>query len=162
MFSGLSKGTTRAAAYDQAARNIACLGWAVGTSRRPIEAFRSLGFWVLAPEAQIQAGVVACASPESVELRIRERIKQYEPEWRQQRLNPWMTDVLLPVLDRLHLSCIPWEQVLDDLQKADPEYGAAMQEFYALCVKFNRPALSPKAIAPPLEDPVGPGDTSSA
>jgi hypothetical protein len=62
LFSALSAGTTRAPEYDQAARNIACLAWTVSKAKRPVDSFRSLAFWVLAPEKQIRADVFACVN----------------------------------------------------------------------------------------------------
>jgi hypothetical protein len=58
MFSGLSKGTTWAREYDQAARNVACLAWAVSKGGQPPDAYRSLGFWVVALEVQIAGKVL--------------------------------------------------------------------------------------------------------
>jgi hypothetical protein len=85
MFSGLSRGTTRAPEYDQAARNVACLARALAVNRRPLTSHRSLGFWVLAPEKQISADIFACVCRESVEQKIRPRIEQYDMTWRRRR-----------------------------------------------------------------------------
>lgn len=128
MFSGLSSGTTRAKGYDQAARNVACLAEAVRVSQRPVGAFRSLGFWVLAPESQIQSGTFACVDRQTIEQKIRGRIEAYEPEWRQKRLEPWLRDSLAPVLERVDLACVPWEEVLHNIGRTDPAHGAALQE----------------------------------
>jgi hypothetical protein len=49
LLSDLSKGTTNARGYNQAARNVACMAEAVARSGRRIEAFDQLGFYVIAP-----------------------------------------------------------------------------------------------------------------
>ena len=139
MFSGLSAGTTRAKTYDQAARNVACLAHAVSRAGRPLDAYRSLGFWVLAPESQIRRGLFAWVDRSSVEQKIRQRIGAYEPEWKQQRLDPWVRDWLTPVLTRMELACVPWEEVLQNVRRHDPDHGAALQEFYERCLRFNGP-----------------------
>jgi hypothetical protein len=140
MFSGLSTGTTRAKGYDQAARNVACLAEAVRMSKRPPEAFRSLGFWVLAPDSQIKGGTFACVDRQTIAHKIRDRIEAYEPEWKQERLEPWLRDSLAPVLERVDLACVPWEEVLENIRRTDPGYADALQEFYERCLTFNRPA----------------------
>jgi len=78
MFSGLSTGTTRAPEYDQAARNVACLARALSTNHYLLESYRSLGFWVLAPESQISANFFACVCRESVESKIGAPVGEYE------------------------------------------------------------------------------------
>jgi len=144
MFSGLSVGTTRAKSYDQAARNVACLAQAVSVSGRPPSAYRSLGFWVLAPDGQITSGMFTCVDRASIERKVRDRIAAYEPEWQQQRLEPWLRDWLAPVLDRVDLACVSWEEMLQNIRRADPAYGDALQEFYERCLTFNRPAGRPE------------------
>ncbi|GAH02193.1 unnamed protein product, partial [marine sediment metagenome] len=57
MFSTLSKGTTHAPNYDQAARIVACIAWAIKQANRTAEDFESLGFYVFAPGDQINRGV---------------------------------------------------------------------------------------------------------
>jgi len=121
-----------------------------------VESYRSLGFWVLAPQSQISADVFACVSRVSVEQKIRSRVGQYEIEWREKRLDAWWRDWLLPLLDRLQLACVPWEQVIADIQKAEPDYGAALKEFYGRCIEYNGPrqqrgAQQPaESLSPPI------------
>jgi len=65
---------------------------------------------VLAPESQINDKVFICVDKRSIEQRIRERIEAYELEWKQARLEPWLRDSLAPVLDRVDLACVSWEE----------------------------------------------------
>ena len=57
MFSGLSKGTTRAPTYNQAARNVACIAETLRLARRTPSDMQAIGFFVVAPERQIDGGV---------------------------------------------------------------------------------------------------------
>ena len=143
MFSGLSRGTTRAPGYDQAARNVACMAWTLAQAGRTLDSYRSIGFWVLAPEEQIRSDVFACVTRGSVEEKIRQRVAQYEEAWRETRLDPWVREWLIPLLDRLQIACLSWESVVSDIESAEPEFGAALREFYGRCIAFNRiPALA--------------------
>lgn len=138
MFSPLSSGTTRAQGYDQAARNVACLAWALSRAGRPLDSYRSLGFWVLAPEEQHRTGAFACVSRMSVETKIRARIDAYDSESRHTKLDPWFRDWLLPLLEQLQIVCLSWEQVLSDISQWDAAYGHRLADFYAMCLQFNR------------------------
>ena len=84
-------------------------------------------------------GLFAWVDRSSVEQKIRQRIGAYEPEWKQQRLDPWVRDWLTPVLTRMELACVPWEEVLQNVRRHDPDHGAALQEFYERCLRFNGP-----------------------
>jgi hypothetical protein len=141
MFSPLSAGTKRAVGYDQAARNVACLAWTVQKANRPVQSFRSLAFWVLAPETQIAQDLLPCVHRDSVQRKIEERLAQYEEEWQERVLEPWSRNWLRPLLDRLQLKCVSWEQVISSVERGDPAFGAALREFYLRCVRFNSPAL---------------------
>jgi hypothetical protein len=57
MFSPLSGGTKRAAQFDQAARNVACIAELLHRAKRAPRTMDRLGFVVLAPAQQINAGV---------------------------------------------------------------------------------------------------------
>lgn len=94
---------------------------------------------MFAPESQIKSGTVACVDRDTIAHKIRERIAAYEPEWREDRLEPWLRESLAPVLERIHLACVPWEEVLQNVRRVDPTYGGALQAFYERCLAFNRP-----------------------
>ena len=57
--SGLSVGTKNVPDYDQAARNVACMAEVLQRAEVAPDKFASLGFYVLAPRARIEAGVFA-------------------------------------------------------------------------------------------------------
>ena len=79
MFSALSRGTTRAPKYNQAARNVACIGEILKLSNRWPSEFRSLGFYVLAPRSQIEGGVFERAmNRTSICDVVKDRVKNYD------------------------------------------------------------------------------------
>ncbi len=120
--SPLSSGTTRAAGYDQAARNVACLANAI--SGCPVE---RAGFYVLAPTASIEAGTFgSLVTLESIAKRVSERVATYEG-----KRDQWHADVFLPALPRIDVELLPWEEILRQI--SDSEIDA----FYARCIEHN-------------------------
>ena len=57
MFSKLSSGVKHASYFDQAARNIACMAEVLRIAKRLASEMSTLGFYVLAPEAQIEQNI---------------------------------------------------------------------------------------------------------
>lgn len=137
IFSGLSKGTTRAPGYDQAARNVACMAWTLKMADRPLEQFRSLGFYVLAPKRQIDAGIFGkYATAASMREKIAARIASYDDEWRATHLDTWHREWVWPLLDRIDLQLVAWETVIDGIRGADTKKGEELQLFYAKCLQY--------------------------
>ena len=121
--SPLSKGTTRAPTYDQAARNVACLAHTIAGT--PIE---RAGFHVLAPAESIEVGTFGrLVTPESVAARVQERVASYGGE-----REAWLSDVFQPGLARIELGLLSWEALLEWL--GDDELDA----FYAACLRHCR------------------------
>ncbi|MGA2990722.1 MAG: hypothetical protein ABSD88_09625 [Candidatus Korobacteraceae bacterium] len=143
VFSGLSAGVKRALFFDQAARNVGCMAETLcRTGRRtgrPISLYKSLGFFVLAPESQIKAGVFSGQmTKDGIRDRLRQRIQMYDgqqPKFIE--LQKWLDEWALPLVDRMELSCCSWESVIDQVSVTHPEYGASLREFYQLCLKYN-------------------------
>ncbi len=138
VFSGLSKGTKRAPAFDQAARNVACMAETLYRSGRPVEQWSCLAFCVLAPQTQIEAGVFTPAlTKESIKGRIAARIAEYEEESRVSR-EVWFESWVCPLLEHIDIHCLDWESIIDSIQLHDAEFGEGLQRFYELTLKFNR------------------------
>jgi hypothetical protein len=137
IFSGLSKGTTRAPGYDQAARNVACMAWTLKMAGRPLEKYRSLGFYILAPKRQIDAGIFgAHATAASMREKIAARIASYDDEWRAAHLDAWHREWVWPLLDRIDVQLVAWESVIDRILAADLKKGEELQQFYAKCLQY--------------------------
>jgi hypothetical protein len=89
-----------------------------------------LGFYVLAPRGQIQAGIFGqLVSKESIRSKVTERVAQYAGA-----RDTWFRESFEPLLEHIELGLLSWESVLERI--ASIEQGA-FQEFYALCLHFN-------------------------
>jgi hypothetical protein len=126
MSSGLSRGTTRAKDFDQAARNVACIGEVLQRASRVPDAMSSLAFLVTAPKAQIEAGIFGdLVTLPSIRGKVADRVARYSGEKDQ-----WLHEWFEPVLESVRIELLSWEDLLDGA----PE---ALTEFYGLCLKYN-------------------------
>ena len=126
MSSGLSRGTTRAKDFDQAARNVACIAEVLQRAGRVPDAMTSLAFLVTAPKAQIEAGVFGeLVTVPSIRGKVAKRVADYSGE-----KDEWLHEWFEPVVESLRLELLSWEELLDGA----PE---ALAEFYGLCLKYN-------------------------
>jgi hypothetical protein len=129
--SPLSFRTTNSADFDQAARNVACMAYMIGATEVPLEQIRKLAFYVIAPDAQIGAGVFGqLVTKESVRAKVAARIEAYDGS-----MDEWYRGVFEPVLERVDLAPRSWESILESMPE-DAEV-AGLREFYAACLKFN-------------------------
>lgn len=132
LMSGLSAGTKRAATYNQAARNVACLATALqqgGVSPAGIRA----GFVVVAPASQIDAGVFGdCCKKEHIIEVVRARVVAYNGD-----RDEWFQQTFLPTVSAIDVQLLSWESVLDHIRLRDVENAAALTEFYERCLYFN-------------------------
>jgi hypothetical protein len=141
VFSGLSAGTKRAPAFDQAARNVGCMAETLRRAGRRISLYKSLGFFVLAPAKQIEDGVFSSQmSKHGIRDRLRKRVEMYDNQSNRIELQKWLDEWALPLVDRIELSCCSWESVIDRVSVTHPEYGASLREFYQLCLEYNAEA----------------------
>lgn len=136
--SRLSSGTSNAPGYDQAARNVACMAQVLAlASRRPADV-ATLGFYVLAPSQQIDRGLFSDQlTTASIAARVAERVTAYDGDDRVRR-EVWQREWLEPILCEIGLGAVAWETVVEAISEADAAGGAALREFYASCLRFNR------------------------
>ena len=81
MFSKLSPGVINARYYNQAARSLACMAEMIRRVDRPPRLFNCLGFYVLAPEEQIVAGIFKSQTDaKNVHDTVKRRISEYGGE----------------------------------------------------------------------------------
>ena len=103
-------------------------------SGRKVEGFDSLGFFVLAPASQIEAGVFAEeVNKDSILEKVQRRVGEYnDPE-----MDRWFSDWFQPVLEKAMVECISWEEIVEHIGSVDKSFGEGLAEFYNLCLKFN-------------------------
>jgi hypothetical protein len=132
LMSGLSAGTKRAATYNQAARNVACLATALAQGElKPHDI--TAGFVVVAPASQIDAGIFNdwCKKERIIEV-VRARVAAYKGD-----RDEWLQCTFLPAVSAIDVQLLSWESVLEHVRLRDAENAAALTEFYERCLLFN-------------------------
>lgn len=125
--SPLSARTRNAPDFDQAARNVSCVAEVLRRAKRRPESLKKIGFFLIAPKSQIEAGVFGdLLSRESLRGKVKERVRPYQGD-----KDRWSADWLEPTLSAVDVRCISWESLI---QKAGPSYAM----FYERCLNFNR------------------------
>jgi hypothetical protein len=147
MFSNLSSGTTNAPGYNQAARNVACMAEAIARSGRFLSDFKSVGFFVIAPNLETRqygsTNLETCLTPDSIRSTVNQRIESYEFQSRKEarELRKWQDCWFLPLLDRLvneqHLAVLAWESLIEVIANRDRTWGEDLHRFYQCCLTFN-------------------------
>jgi hypothetical protein len=130
MASGLSPGTKYAPAFNQAARNVACIAHLLCTT--PAESVSNCGFVVLAPAARIEASVFRAMDKLAIASAVAARAKEFAPE-----AVAWCETVFRPALARCQVHLVSWEAVLDKIGSVEPRAGEGLQHFYSRCLQFN-------------------------
>jgi hypothetical protein len=104
-----------------------------------LDSWRSLGFYVLAPEKQIERGHFASAlTTESILRGIRRRMLQYgsalvddDDEWEER----WVK----PLVARMQIQTFAWETALEAIERNEKSFGEHLRRFYEMTLSFNRP-----------------------
>ena len=140
LFSKLAGGTSKVPGYDQAARNIACMAEVVKRSGCSIEGFQSLGFYVLAPECQINSETTfkEYTQKESVHQKVRQRVEAYKGRSDYEDKQNWFLEYFEPLLNRIDVSLISWEMIIEGIETCDKEMGNKLFKFYGSCCKYNK------------------------
>ena len=136
LFAGLSPGVSHAGYFDQAGRNVACLAEVLHRAGRHPDQFTSLGFLVLAPAEQIDAGVF---EKEMTKQSIRDKVSRRVSEYGDSAKDRWLLERFSPILTKSRVECLSWEGIIDHVNSLDSRFGADLYEFYNLCLQFNRP-----------------------
>lgn len=140
MSSGLSAGTRRAVAYDQAARTVACMARTIERDRIPLGNLDSVGFYLIAPEDQLKRGVFEKQmTRENIVEKVSARIEEYEKDGvKTRQLREWFEGTFQPMLRRIDLSCWSWEAAVSTIAQTDAELGKQVQAFYHQCIACNQ------------------------
>ena len=141
LFSKLSAGIARVPGYNQAARNIACMVSVAAESKSSIDKFKTLGFYVIAPETQIkkEASFEKYMQKESVHQKVRQRVETYKGRPDYDEKKKWFGEHFEPLLSKINVSLVSWEIIIGSIKKHDNEAGERLARFYDLCLEFNSP-----------------------
>jgi len=135
MFSKLSSGVKNASYFNQAARNVACIAEMICRAKIPPNSLEKIGFFVIAPESQINDGAFAeHMAPERIRSIVNRRVSEY----RQPEKNKWFTDWFIPTLENIRVREISWEELVGLINQFDSAFGAQIDAFYRKCLEFNR------------------------
>jgi len=131
MGSGLSKGVKNSPGYGQAARNVACIAHALEVAGARPEQFDSLGFFVVAPKSQIEAGVFRdLVTADRIRSQVATRVEQYDG-----RHGDWFEEHFVPTLEVMKLGLVSWEELVDFIDGEEGDIG--LRDFYDRCLRFN-------------------------
>jgi hypothetical protein len=134
MFSKLLANVKNSSYFNQAARNVSCIAEVLKRAGRRAGEFKALGFYVLAPVSQINQGLfdehLTKASLRTVAER---RVKEYGG-----KRDGWFSEWFLPVLERLDIKAVSWEDLIDFLATRDQD-ADQLRDFYTRCLEFNKP-----------------------
>ena len=132
--SKLSSGIKNAPGYDQAARNVACMGHIIATASCQLDHIKTIGFFVVAPSSQIEKDVFSeqLAKP-SIREKVACRVAAYDDEER----NTWFAERFVPMLDLIRIDTVSWESVRESIGAVDGAAGRAFEVFYSRCLKYN-------------------------
>jgi hypothetical protein len=130
--SPLSPGTSNAKYFDQAARHVACMAEVLARSNTEATNLLRLDFVVLAPQNSIDKGTFAEEmSPSSIQSKVERRVSEYDGD-----LDHWFADHFQPVLNRIELYSVSWEEAIQWLGEYSPSAVSDLSEFYGQCLEF--------------------------
>jgi hypothetical protein len=136
IFSKLSAGVQNAPYYDQAARNVACMAEVLRRSSVAPSQLGSLAFLVLSPAEMIRAGAFSQElTRDSIERKVRQRVSEYASTSQ----DSWLNERFLPLLEKIEIVALSWEEAIDFICRHDDENGSAIKSFYEQLLRFNRP-----------------------
>lgn len=138
MASGLSAGTKHAPAFNQAARNVACIAHMLSQGSVAELEHVSASFVLLAPQARISEGAFRAAMDrDAIASAVRRRADDFD-----QAASDWCSSCFEPIAGRCSICALSWEDVLVGIRKSDPESADEFAQFYTQCLKYNpiRPA----------------------
>ncbi len=129
----LSKGTSHAPNFDQAARNVACMAEVIARSGIDPSSFSRLDFVVLAPDYSIEKGAFSeQMEPSSIASKVKRRVSAYGGD-----LDSWYQDHFEPTLDKIQLHSLSWEDAIRWIGQEKSAEADELAKFYDLCLKFK-------------------------
>ena len=131
--SPLSKGIKNAPAYDQAARNVACMAETLAQSGVQPSSLTRLDFILLAPQEAIAQGKFSREmDPKSIQKNVKDRVDSYGGE-----MDAWYAAHFLPAFEKIKVAFLSWEGTIKWISRHKPEIAEQLNAFYDLCLKYN-------------------------
>ena len=140
LFSKLAGGTMRVAGYNQAARNVACMAKVIELSGASIDSFKSLGFYVIAPQSQLdkEQSFNEFIQKKSIYKRVLARVESYRTRADYDEKLVWLETYFMPLLSKLKVEAIYWEMIIEYIGRHDQAMGEKFAIFYSRCLDFNK------------------------
>ena len=134
MFSKLSSGVTNARYYNQAARNVGCIAEVLKRSKQNPSNLTRLGFYVVAPQVQINDDVfIRHMTHGSIKKIVKRRVDEYDGS-----KENWYRNWFLPTINQIDIRTISWEEIISYIIQIDPSSGNNLNDFYRLSLRFNQ------------------------
>lgn len=133
MFSGLSSKVTNIRYFDQAARNVACIAELFHRANVLPQTANRIGFYVLAPFAQIKSGIFdKVLDRDSIQRKVNRRVQEYTGSKDQ-----WYSEWFLPTFQKTEIATISWEELIETVNEKDAKSSTVIKTFYERCLDFN-------------------------
>ena len=144
MNSPLSKGTTKAPDFDQAARNVACMVEVLTCNdevlNKPVlckDKMEHLSFVVIAPKDQIDSGKFSeFMNEDNIKEKVKNRAYSYKnsvvDKTNHEQYIEWYENCFAPVIDSIHTEKLSWESAISKLPNSE-----RINAFYQKCKEYN-------------------------
>jgi hypothetical protein len=137
MFSDLSAGVSYADYFDQAARTVACMAEVLKRAKRAAPEMSKLGFHVLAPLQKVSEGSFQkLVNSDSIGPKVEQRVREWVEEHKDDKAE-WLSEWFEPVLERIKLDVLAWEDVVATITQHDAQAGETIKVFYDRCLECN-------------------------
>jgi hypothetical protein len=131
--SPLSKGTSNARYFDQAARTVACMAEVIARAGVEPSRFDRLEFVVLAPQYSIEKGTFSDEMRRSsIEEKVRKRVDAYDGG-----LDLWFEQRFAPLMNVIELRTLSWEDAIAWIREHKPGVAEQLSAYYGLCLNFK-------------------------
>ena len=131
--SPLSKGTSNARYFDQAARNVACMAEVIARAEKEPTDFDRLEFIVLAPQYSIEKGTFSKhLEPGSIKSKVSRRVGEYDGE-----LDDWYSTWFEPAMSHIGLHSVSWESAIEWIGSYRADVAGMLNSYYKACLEFN-------------------------
>ncbi len=119
--------------FDQAAHNVSCIAEVLKRARLKPEGVPRLGFYLLAPQSQLDRDAFPEMKRQTIHLNVEHRVHDYAGFQDQ-----WYIDWFSATFDHIDIRSISWEAVIETIQEKDPASAEGIAEFYRWCLEFNK------------------------